>query len=201
MSHCAISGHWHFSQYHGCWCPGEVRSQGISSHDIDLVKPRGPLVITLWCQAENKWRLPNCRLASETRLITPHFRPFWLPIQCYFTMLWKHFDGAMFIYASHNYLSEDVCFQHSYHAYPDINIHVAHLGLTWVLLAPGGPHVGPMNLAIRVMAKMHMSLWSWLFPCSGADCFGVSWLLVTMLSQDLWSSGHYCVMPSRTSFL
>ena len=28
------------SQYHGCWCPGNVRSQGISSHDIDLFKPR-----------------------------------------------------------------------------------------------------------------------------------------------------------------
>ena len=26
------------SQYHGCWCSGDVRSQGISSHDIDLVK-------------------------------------------------------------------------------------------------------------------------------------------------------------------
>ena len=25
-------------QYHGCWCPGDVRSQGISNHDIDLVK-------------------------------------------------------------------------------------------------------------------------------------------------------------------
>ena len=29
-----------YSQYHGCWCPGYERSQGISSHDIDLVKPR-----------------------------------------------------------------------------------------------------------------------------------------------------------------
>ena len=28
------------SQYHGCWCTGDVRSQGISSHDIDLVQPR-----------------------------------------------------------------------------------------------------------------------------------------------------------------
>ena len=28
------------SQYHGCWCHGDVRSQGISSHDIDLVIPR-----------------------------------------------------------------------------------------------------------------------------------------------------------------
>ena len=28
------------SQYHGCWCPGDVRSQGISSNDFDLVKLR-----------------------------------------------------------------------------------------------------------------------------------------------------------------
>ena len=28
------------SQYYGCWCPGDVRSQGISSHGIDLVKPK-----------------------------------------------------------------------------------------------------------------------------------------------------------------
>ena len=26
-------------QYHACWCPGDERSQGISSHDIGLVKP------------------------------------------------------------------------------------------------------------------------------------------------------------------
>ena len=38
--------------------------------------------------------------------------------------------------------------------YPDSKVHVAHMGPTWVLSAPGGPpggpHVGPMNLAIRV---------------------------------------------------
>ena len=28
------------SQYHGCWCPGDARSQDISSYDIDIVKPR-----------------------------------------------------------------------------------------------------------------------------------------------------------------
>ena len=31
----------------------------------------------------------------------------------------------------------------------DNNVHVAHMGPTWVLSAPGGPHVGTMNLAIR----------------------------------------------------
>ena len=28
------------SQYHGCWCPGDARSQDSSSCDIDLIKPR-----------------------------------------------------------------------------------------------------------------------------------------------------------------
>ena len=37
--------------------------------------------------------------------------------------------------------------------YPDSKVHVAHMGPTWVLSAPGGPHVGPMNLAIRVGTK------------------------------------------------
>ena len=32
---------------------------------------------------------------------------------------------------------------------PDSNFHVAHMGPTWVLSAPGESHVGPMNLAIR----------------------------------------------------
>ena len=27
------------SQYHGCWYPGDARSQGISSHDIGLISP------------------------------------------------------------------------------------------------------------------------------------------------------------------
>ena len=32
---------------------------------------------------------------------------------------------------------------------PDSKIHVANMGPTWVLSAPGGPRVGPMNLAVR----------------------------------------------------
>ena len=34
--------------------------------------------------------------------------------------------------------------------YPDSEFHGANMGPTWVLSAPGGPHVGPKNLAIRV---------------------------------------------------
>ena len=32
---------------------------------------------------------------------------------------------------------------------PDSQVHGANVGPTWVLSAPDGPHVGPMNLAIR----------------------------------------------------
>ena len=33
---------------------------------------------------------------------------------------------------------------------PDSKVHGANMGPTWVLSAPDGHHVGPMNLAIRV---------------------------------------------------
>ena len=36
--------------------------------------------------------------------------------------------------------------------YPYSKVHREKMGSTWVLLAPDGPHVGPMNLAIRVDA-------------------------------------------------
>ena len=32
--------------------------------------------------------------------------------------------------------------------HPDSKVHGANMGPTWVLLAPDGPHVGPMNLPI-----------------------------------------------------
>ena len=32
---------------------------------------------------------------------------------------------------------------------PDSKVHGANMGPTWVLSAPDGPHVGPMNHAIR----------------------------------------------------
>ena len=35
------------------------------------------------------------------------------------------------------------------HDIPDNKVHEANMGHTWVLSAPAGPHVGPMNLAIR----------------------------------------------------
>ena len=42
--------------------------------------------------------------------------------------------------------------QHEYNmfTYPDSKVHGAYMGPTWGRQDPGGPHVGPMNLAIWV---------------------------------------------------
>ena len=40
------------------------------------------------------------------------------------------------------------------HDFPDSKVHVANMGPTWVMSAPDGPHVGPMNLAIRIMFSL-----------------------------------------------
>ena len=36
-----------------------------------------------------------------------------------------------------------------YHSIPENKVHGANIGPNWVLSAQDGPHVGPMNLAIR----------------------------------------------------
>ena len=50
--------------------------------------------------------------------------------------------------------------QEDSNVYPDSKIHGANMGPTWVLLAPDEPHVGPMNLAIRVYLNMRIHQWT-----------------------------------------
>ena len=49
--------------------------------------------------------------------------------------------------------------------HPDRKFHGANMGPTWVLSAPDGPHVGPINLAFRTV----FSEWQ---RGVGVDCFG-----------------------------
>ena len=44
-----------------------------------------------------------------------------------------------------------------YGKFPDSKVHGANMGPNWVLSAPDGPHVGPMNLAIRVGLRYLLS--------------------------------------------
>ena len=45
----------------------------------------------------------------------------------------------------------NLALSHRYDVNTNSKLHVAHIGPTWVLSAPGVPHVGPINLAIRVL--------------------------------------------------
>ena len=45
--------------------------------------------------------------------------------------------------------------------YPDSKRHGANIGPTWVLSAPDGPHVGPMNLVIRVWRLLRENVFAW----------------------------------------
>ena len=61
---------------------------------------------------------------------------------------------------------------------PDSKVHGANMGPIWVLLAPDGPHVGPMNLAIRgpsrKIALPIVRHWYWRHLCKLTQGF-VEW--------------------------
>ena len=73
------------------------------------------------------------------------------------------------------------------HHYPDSKVHGANMGPTWVLSVPDGPHVGPMNLAIRVW-----QLWSW--KCTWLQRHS---MLTEVLAFSQWSQyGMMAGMPA-----
>ena len=47
-----------------------------------------------------------------------------------------------------------------HNSFPESKIHGANMGPTWVLSAPDGPHVGPMNFAIWVMINAIKNLYA-----------------------------------------
>ena len=69
---------------------------------------------------------------------------------------------------------------------PDSKVHGANIRPTWVLLAPDGPHVGPMNLAIRESIILtHMA-----YP--GASY--LHWLMLSLIDMMtlLWCNPIKC---------
>ena len=52
---------------------------------------------------------------------------------------------------------------------PDSKVRVAHMGPTWGRQDPGGPHVGPMNLATRVEPWLYNVMHFCIFRCNWFD--------------------------------
>ena len=94
-------------------------------------------------------------------------------------------------------------------SFPDSKVHGANMGPTWVLSVPDGPHVGPMNLAIRVAAgsvedkpgeptrikdclkhKIYIYMFSWTILMLKPKLYtgrtrSLAWL-ITISSQGWW---------------
>ena len=51
----------------------------------------------------------------------------------------------------------------NHHVFPDSKVHGAKMGPIWCRQDPGGPHVGPMNLAIWVVNWTHRNKLHWYF--------------------------------------
>ena len=73
------------------------------------------------------------------------------------------------------------------HNFPDNKIHGANMGPTWVLSAPDGPSVGPMNLAIWVKANLS------LCNMRGLSCLveGKQLCIQRSSKEDLFLMNHH----------
>ena len=71
-------------------------------------------------------------------------------------------------------------------AFLDNKVHEANMGPTWVLSAPDGPQVGPMNLAIRVVYDPPEGtfLKEFFWPCKLDDPCHICWLRYRSRSID-----------------
>ena len=79
--------------------------------------------------------------ASYLKLPVQLNKNFQVWINCYIINIHRHITKSLL--ESYIDFNMDI-------PYPDSKIRGANMGPTWVLAAPGGPHVGPMNLAIWV---------------------------------------------------
>ena len=126
-------------QYYGCWWPGSLHLQVIiiwymycpgSLHGPPwywLSKLGSPLSSTR--KKVNYLYHSNVEERYKTRTGTPAFWGYPLP-PCDYPYYCPVHIGSQ--------------------THPDSKVHGANMGPTWVLSAPDGPHVDPINLAIRV---------------------------------------------------
>ena len=77
---------------------------------------------------------------------------------------------------------------------PDSNVHGANMGPTWVLSTPDGPHVGPMNVAIREVMFMGGNFPSSVAAGNGAVtvCLNVDTDIDGWRNTSHWEHDHEC---------
>ena len=84
------------------------------------------------------------------------------------------------------------------HLTPDSKVHGANMGPTWVLSAPDGPHIGPMNFVIRDPIPFHLGD-IWCISNLDDHWFGNS-LLPVWHYIITWINAHMlAIMTLRTN--
>ena len=92
------------------------------------------------------WKLIQCHQPEHTTLYHTNCILYNCPLSC---------PSIFSLFVPREVSNHEI----SWHMCPDRNVHVAHMGPTCrVLSAPGRPHVGPMNLSIRVSYQGHVSV-------------------------------------------
>ena len=91
---------------------------------------------------------------------------------------------------------------------PDNKFHGANMGPTWILSVPDGPHVGPVNLAIR--ADIHnVKRTFWFYVCAGVvvnTSVSIYWgrvthICVTKLNVIGSDNGYNDLSPDQRSVI
>ena len=70
----------------------------------------------------------------------------------------------------------------SHNGNPDSKVHGANMGPTWVLSAPHGPHIGPMNLAICEVIPCHDVI---MVDHVRTNYIGVTWCMNTATGNEM----------------
>ena len=106
--------------------------------------------------------LPTCDMHSSTSVYL--FSSLCIILRCHFSLLKYHVCSTMcshfcfaFLWFGHNNLS--FWSRTWFITIPDSKVHGANMGPIWGRQDPGGPHVGPMNLAIRNFCPQ-AAIWS-----------------------------------------
>ena len=121
------------------------------------------------------WRRPGDKPLSEPMMVNllTHIcvtRPQWRPsllTHIWIIQHWWNKSNDLFWICHRN----DVCPWHKnnfpiiHHGTPDSKVHGANMGPTWIMSATDGPHIGPMNLAIRDSISHDGYTTLLCFPC------------------------------------
>ena len=114
---------------------------------------------SLWCHCNEKWcgdKPLKAQLKTGTDPIilswnNDGLQSFWSFTKYCMTLL-------LLLMSTKNICAQNTnCCLHLLEGYPDSKVYGANMGPTWVLSAPDGPHVGPMNFAIRVEILVDLS--------------------------------------------